>query len=244
MPTRLENIMRVRTMLDTPYPNNPSFANLMRQEISEEMDVVNATLESGMPWATETYQLNYQVGVSTYEINVSDWGKVLYVVRNTNSPYIPFVNVPFDDVNMQHFGTIWGDWSNNWGALYQWNDTAERMSFYRSGVVNAQFMLKINPLPQQSWTYYITYIPGYIGDSDPLSSAIQMPEHAELVRLRMATALLPYTKWYEDEDANSNKRKELAQSFAFQLSRKETLFANYIRNINIPKMVFVDDWNN
>lgn len=240
MPTRIENLFRMRDGLDNPYPSNPSFHLLMKQEISEEMDIVNATVQSAQPWATATYTLNYNPNQDTYIISAENWGKVLYVVRQTHNPYIQFVNVPFDDLNSQHYGV---SWQANYGALFPWSETPERMSFYREGVLDAEIKVKIYPMPQESCTYLLTYIPGYIGTEDPLEAAIQMPEHAELVRLRGQTALLPYTKWFENEEQNMVKRKELASSFAYQLNRKEGLFQNYIRNLTIPRSVTVDSWN-
>jgi hypothetical protein len=243
MATRIENIFRARDLLRRPYPNAPSFHDLFRQEISEEQDICNATNNSGKPWATSEYSLNYTSGTDTYAINVSDWGKCLFVVKETTNPYIPYLPVPFDDLSGQQYGTILQYFNNSYAQAFALTETPERMSFYRAGVLNSQYMVKINPMPQESATYILTYLPGYIGNDDPLESSIQMPEHAELVRLRLATAMLPYAKWHEDEVANSNTRKELAQSFAFQLERKEDLFKKYLRSINVPKMVDISPWN-
>src|ERR1700742_1354342 len=95
------------------------------------------------------------------------------------------------------------------------------MSFYRAGVLNAQPMVKIAPAPQASATYNLTYLPGYLGTGDPLESGIQLPEHAELVRLRCAMALLNYSKWYDDEQMNRQKRQDLATGFSYQLDRPD-----------------------
>lgn len=241
--TRGQNIMRIRDLLDSPLPQRPSLHRMLAQEISEEMDVVNATNNSGIPWATQTYQLNYTPGTDTYTINVSDWGKVLYVVRLTGNQYIQAINVPFDDLSNQSYGYIWTNWWGQYGTLPFINNTPEKMSFYRESVINSGIMVKINPMPAESWTYELTYIPGYIGVDDPLTAAIQLPEHAELVRLRAAMALLPYTEWGDDMVMNDAKRKTLAATFAYQLDRKEPIFNKYIKSINIPKMVDVSDWN-
>lgn len=243
MITRAQNIFRARDLLMNPYPQAPSFHRFLQQEISEEMDVVNAVMQSGKPWGVSEYQLNYSPNQGTYNLNVSDWGKVLYVRRVTGNQYIPYVNVPFDDVNTQHYGTVWLDFYNTLGSFFQPDNTPERMSFYREGVLNAEYKVKINPMPQTPWTYLITYIPGYIGVNDPLESAIQLPEHAEMVRLRIASALLPAAQWFEDEKMNIERRSQLALSYAPQLQRKEELFNRYLRSIAIPKTVEVESWN-
>jgi len=241
--TRVENLFQIRKLLLLPYPNSPSFDSLMRQEISEEMDIVNATNNSGIAWATASYQLNFTPNQNTYQINVSDWGKILYVVKATTNPYIPFLPVGFDDVSEQNYGTVWGWFNNSYAQAFLLQETPERMSFSRVGVTNSQITVTINPVPQQSAQYTLVYLPGYIGNDDPLETAIQLPEHAELVRLRAATALLPGASWFENETQNSERRKELAQSFAFQLQRKEMLFDKYIRGINKPRMTDIEDWN-
>jgi len=82
-----------------------------------------------------------------------------------------------------------------------------------------------------------------MGTTDPLESAIQMPEHAYLVQLRAAMALLPYAEWGDDPVMNTDKRKQLMAGFEYQLSRKEPIFATYKHSINIPKPTFVGDWN-
>lgn len=241
--SRIENIFRIRTLLDLPYPNKPSFAQLFQQELSEERDIVNQTNNTGKPWATATYQLNYTPNQSEYAINVEDWGKVLMVLKETTNPYIPYLPVAFDDLSEMQYGQIIQWFNNSYAQAFALSEAPERMAFYRSGVVNSSYMVKVEPLPQQSVTYIITYIPGYLGDGDPLETSIQLPEHAELVRLRAAMALLNYTSWHEDEVLNRQKRQDLATGFLYQLERKEKLFADYIRSINIPRMTDVDSWN-
>jgi len=241
--TRLQNVFRMRDLLDNAYPNKPSLHQLFRQEISEEQDIVNETNNTGKPWATAEYQFNYTTNQSKYPINVSNFGKVLNVLKVTGNPYVPFVPVPFDDIAEQTYGRIMMDFYGVYGSIFPISETPEHMSFYRSGVMNSQYMVEIQPMPSSNWTYIVTYLPGYLGVDDPLSAAIQMPEHAELVRLRGATALLNYSSWYEDEQQNRQKREDLAKGFAYQLDRKEALFSKYIRNINIPRMVDVGHWS-
>lgn len=237
--SRIQNLFRVRDLLDSPMPNHPSFHRMMEQEISVEMDVVNQTNLSGQPWAVSTYELNYTVGQDEYTLNVTDWGKVIYVERLQGDSYIRYVSVPFSDINNLNYGTVW---EYNFGTLPWATVTPERMAFFRDGALNPQVKVRIQPEPQQSWTYVIHYMPGYIGTTDPLSVTTQMPEHAEMVRLRVAAALLPYTKWSEDEAVNDKKRDTLAKAFAFQLETKERLFSKYIQNITSPKTVEVSDW--
>jgi hypothetical protein len=241
--TRIENIFRMRDLLGNPNPQKPSFHQLFRQEISEEMDIVNATNNTGLPWATATYQLNYSTNQNVYSINVSDWGKVLYVCRLTGDPYVQRITVPFDDLNNQRYGYVWQDFWGAYGGVPWVSETPEHMSFYRDGVTDAQYKVSINPRPSQNYTYEITYIPGYIGIDDPLEAGIQMPEHAELVRLRGAMALLNDTEWIDDFDKNRLLRSDRAKGFEYQLNRKERLFSEYIKSINIPKDTWVSAWN-
>jgi hypothetical protein len=243
--TRENNIFRIRDLLDNPLPNAPSFHTIFRQCISEEQDIVNQLNNTGIAWGVKEYQLNYTPSIDTYQINVEDWGKVMLVVKETGNPYVPYVPVPFTDLAEQRYGTILSAFYGVYGTLFPASETIERMAFYREGTTDAQYMVKINPRPNMSWTYLITYMPGYMGTDDPLETATQMPEHVDLLRLRAAMALLGYSKWSDDEAFNRQKRLELADSpygFKYQLVRKEQLFSRYIQSINIPRTVEVDNW--
>lgn len=243
MLTRSENIWRTRDILDNPQPMSPSPHQMLRQEIAEEQDILNQLNNTGLAWGVESYQLNYTPSQTTYTIGVQDFGKVLYCVKETGNPYIKWVNVPFDDLQYQTYGTILTSFYGVYGSIFPISETPERMSFSRAGILNAQYQVTIQPAPAISWTYQIHYLVGAMGSDDALESAIQLPEFAELVRLRSATALLPYARWGDDEAFNRLKRGELAQSFAYQLARKEDLLKKYITSINVPNTTEVDNWS-
>lgn len=242
--TRTNNIFRTRDLLLRPQPQSPTFHDYLRQELSEERDITNALNNTGVAWGLAETSLNYIPGVDTYALNVTDFGKVMYVVKATTNPYIPYIQVPFQDVTDQLYGSIWS-WfgGNNYAQPFVMQETPERMSFYRAGVLNAQPSVKIQPQPQTGATYTIAYLPGCLGDDDPLESGIQLPEHAELVRLRAAMALLPGCAWFEDEAMNQERRKELSMSFQYQLQRKEAIFSKYIKSINKPRITNIAGWN-
>lgn len=241
--TRSEQIFRIRDLLDRPYPNAPGFTDMLRQELSEERDIVNALNNTGVPWGVAEYTINYTPVTDTYPINVPDFGKVLFCVKATTNYYIPYLPVPFQNLEDQLYGTVWSWFNNNYAQAFALQETPERMSFYRQGVLNSQPSVKIQPMPQEAAQYVICYLPGYLGNDDPLESGIQLPEHAELVRLRAAMALLNYAKWSDDEAENRLKRADLAKGFEYQLARKEALFSKYITSINRPRTVSVEDWN-
>ena len=239
MSTRLENIARIRTLLDSPFGQSPNLHRIVQQELSEEVDIINELNNTGKPWITDSTTLTSNGTQDTYEMSVSNFGKPLYVVKETNNIYQPYIYVPFGDLTSQNYGQVW---SYGQGVI-QSDPTIEKMSFYRQGMTNQSYKVKIEPVPQTPTTYIISYLPGYMGTDDPLEATIAIPEHATLVQLRAATALLPYCQWFEDDAKNSMKRKELMESFAYQLNRKEQLFSKYIKNLIIPKMVDADsDW--
>jgi hypothetical protein len=154
--------------------------------------------------------------------------------------------VPFDDITELDYGTLLAGYYAGAGAIWPYNnnETLEHISFYREGTLNSTPMLKIQPMPQENETYIVTYLPGYQGSTDPLVAQVNLPEHVELLRLRMATALLPYSAWYEDEEKNRVKRKDLAMAFAYQMERKEGIYRQYIASITHGRDGMIDDWNN
>ncbi len=224
-------------------PNKPSFHQLYQQELSDELDVLNKLNNSGRPWSLEQTQLNYSPnGTGKFELDMQP-GKVLFVTRTTTNPYIPFLPVGIDDITDAQYGSILATYGNLYGWAFNLSQTIERISFYREGVTDQSYWCQIQPMPQESAVYTIYYLPSTPDADAALTSAMALPEYSELVRIRSAAALLPYSSWFEDEDQNSNKRKELATSFSFQLERKEQLFKDYIRAIAKPRMVDLDEWN-
>lgn len=241
MATRLENLQRIRTLLGTPMPSRPDFNTLFQLELSVEADILNTTSNANQPWAINTFSLNYSPGLDSYNITATNFGKPVLVTRVvTDNSYITRIPVDFADFTHLSYGSVWQTWGgfNSWWGM---PTTPERMSFFREGVLDAQVAVKIEPQPQEAVTYEITYVPSYTGELDPLESSIQLPEMATLVQLRVATAALPYAAWHEDDDKNMVRRKELAQSFKYQLDIKEPIFQRYISNITQPKDVFLDD---
>lgn len=244
MPTRSECIFRMRDLLDHSWPSAPSFHQLLRQQISEEVDIVNSLNNTGQPWTTAEYQLNYSPGLGSYDINATDFGKVLYVVRLTQNQYIPALPVPFTDMSALQYGTLWNSFYNLYGSgAYVLPETIEQMAFYRTGATNQQCKVQIQPAPQDTCTYVVTYLVGYFGSDDPLNATAALPEFATLTQLRGAMALLPYTRWSDDRAADRERKQELALAFQYQLDRKERDFKDYKRSLVHSRTVDVGDWN-
>ncbi len=216
---------------------------MFAEEISVEQDILLATNNAQRPWATLTYQLNYTYGQQYYPINCTDFGKPLLVSKIIYSPYVKRVNVPFSDLNSQNFGTVFQSFNSLYGLPWNIDNTPEQMSFYRYGIMNSEVRVTIQPQPQWSGTYEIIYAPSYIGDQDPLEASIQMPELAEVGRLRAAIGNLPYCKWSDDEAKNAMKKQELREAFQYKLSVKEPLMQRYISSITTPRDVLVGSWN-
>lgn len=243
MPSRVENLFRIRSLLDTPWPNAPDFHRILQQTFSDEMDIMNRLNISEQAWAVNQYQLNYTPGLSEYQINVSDFGRPILVVRHTTNPYVPYIPVPFDTINQKQYGTIWLNFWSVYNQWYAYPETLEHISFWRSGTENQQFLCDIQPRPREAVTYTVTYIPGYFGSDGPLNASPALSEHQELLRLRSATALLPYCRWTDDMAKDGERKKELAQAFAYQLERKEQIFDRYINSLTVNRMTDIQDWN-
>lgn len=249
MATRIENIKAVRDWLGNPRPNSPSFNSLLRQELAEEQRIANSLNNTGKAWSTQTYTLNYPAGgQNTFTINAANFGKVLFVTRLLpQNPYISAIPVPFTDINELQYGTILAPFYSiysNWMTVPA--NTIEKMAFYREGVINPQFKVKIEPLPRESCQYEITYLVGAVGRDDPLESTLAVPEYAVLIQLRNALAQLPYAEWSDDVNYNLMRKKELRESFLFQLYGEDgrgghtAEYNEYKKSLVHPKIVEVD----
>ncbi len=210
---------------------------------------MNALNNSGEAWAVNTVQLNYSPGLDSYQINVTDFGKPILVVRETTNPYVPFLPVPFDTITDLQYGTIWNQFWNSWGAPLALRETIEHIAFYRSSANNQQTLCKIQPQPIESATYIISYIPSSIGYDDPLETQPAMAEYQELLRLRTSLALLPYVQWSEDRAKDAPRKAELRDGFLVQLngldgkSGWEFSFKEYISSLTVNREVSIADWN-
>ncbi len=237
--------MRIRSLLDNPYPSAPSFARLFQQQISEEMDIVNSLNNSSQPWATAEYSLNFNPSQSVYNINVTNFGKVLYMLRATGNQFIPWLPVPFVDLSSLQYGSLYNNFYNmynGWGA-YVLPETIEQAAFSRMGAVNQECQVTFQPMPTVSATYLIVYLIGWIGEDDPLSATVALPEFSIMTQLRGALALLPYAQWSEDRAKDLERKQELRDSFIYQLSRKEADFLAYKRSLVHPREVTLEPWN-
>jgi len=158
MANRQENIFRMRTLLDTPYASSPNLHLFVQQELSEEIDIINELNNTGVAWAENSTQLVSNGFQDTYEISASDFGKPLYVLRATNDPFVPYISVPFGDITTLDYGVVWGGINSITDGFFTNNVTPEKFAFYRSGAVNPINKVRIQPLPQQSATYTISFI--------------------------------------------------------------------------------------
>jgi len=245
MATRVEQMFRTRDLLDNCYPNKPSFHQLLRQEISTETDFANALNNTGRPWTTAEYQLNYTPSQSEYTLQASDIGRILFVVRLTGNQYIPALPVPFQDLATLRYGTLWSYFYTMYSGIgaYALSETIEQMAFSRSGAVNPECKVTIQPMPQESATYIITYLVGAIGNDDPLESSIALPEFSTLGQIRNALALLPYTRWSEDFAADKLHKDEIRDGLLYQASIKEPQMRDYIRQLVHNQTVELESWN-
>lgn len=245
MATRTEQIFRTRDLLDLPYPNKPSFHALLRQEISTETDIANALNNTGQPWTVATYQLNYNPNQTEYTLQANNIGRILFVTRLTGNQWITHLPVPFQDLATLQYGTLWSNFYSMYNGVgaFTLPETIEQMAFYRTGVVNPEVKVQIQPAPTQTASYEINYLVGPIGNDDPLESAIAMPEFATMAQLRNAMALLPYCQWSDDRKQDMERKAELASAFQYQLNIKETLFDEYKRSLVQVGTVDIDNWN-
>ncbi len=241
MTSYIDSIFRVRDLLRNPYPQAPSFHQLLRQCLSDQADIANELNNSGKTWTVNEYQLNFNGVNDTYDIDTTDFGKVLFVVRIlSGNPYVRALPVLFDDLTELDYGTLIAPFNSLYSAwIPPMANTVERMAFFQTGNVNPQWKVRIQPLPQQACTYIISYAAGWNGDSNPLNSLMLMPSYVTMSELRSAKAMLSYSEWFEDEMQNVMRRKQLDDSYDYQLNKKEPQFAKYIKSMNHPRMVEV-----
>ena len=244
MATRAESISEVRNILDEPFQGAPSLHRIVGTFLRFEGQLILRLNNSGVPWAVKSFTLVSDPATDTYTLQtgspaaaIPDFGKPLFVVKATGNTVTPYVAVPFDDLREQSYGILYQTGSD----VTPWilSPTIEKLSFYREGAIDPVNKVKINPVPQTAQTYTISYAVGNVGRADALTSAYAIPELASWVELHTAMALLPYCKWSEDVDANTNQKKELATAFAYQMDTVDRTTDIYIRDIVHPRVTEV-----
>jgi hypothetical protein len=237
--SRFERFTKIRSWLDNPYPQRPSPHQILNQMLTDEAALNLRLTNTSRPWnlISTTFETEEGVSVYTVEQPVSAYqssGKIHFVVRDeeedSEAPTIP---VYFDEAMI-------GEDPPPADPAYINN----RLIIYREGAQHQTIKVKIFPEPDDEvLTYQIFFHAGALDREQALMNyAGPMPELADWLDLRSSMALLPYSRWSDDEALNTVKRGQIKESLLFQITHLDDIVETYLKP-SAPNTFEMPFWN-
>lgn len=234
MPTTVENLAQIRTLLDYPDPHKPSDPQLFQFFSNQVMHHKTRLQNSGAPWDVQDFLLTVSAGQEDYIVPAGDFGKPFLVyTEDQTDQFRPRVEIPFSLI--QNTDLFWAGPRQIQGSGDNVN-TAVTFTFFRKA---GGFYARLTPIPGGSTSYRIWYEvapapPGSLGDTPGLT-----PFH-HLIRMQTAIAGLPYCAWGQLRvDAEKDKHVErwkakvalLGDVFLKQEQQFDREFSTYIGSL-------------
>lgn len=223
----------IRIRCGQPRAQQPSDKLLLLLLSTEVQSYINEINLTERPWAVDEAELDVSSGIEDYTVPLnSSFGRPIQVrtLYPDNPAHIE------RDVAFSDLGWINSDWDlpKNFGtglSLDGSPNTAVRLAFYRRAGQDVVYVRTI-PIPQQAARYQVLYQIGEYGSAVPFDETPLLPQHHALIELRTAISALPHCWWEDDRATNTDRRKELAMSFAALAPRLERNFLSYIRSVD------------
>ena len=218
-----------------PLPQRPSRRYLLQLATSNVQTYFNRLSNTGRPWAVAETILVVSPGTSQYLMQVDDISKILDVTTSDiNNPAHIERQIPFWD-----FPDLRTDWNApaNLPAItfYDSQHTAQRIAFFRKDFQNACYAA-VWPIPQFTCSYRVLYSVTGSAPTMSLDDSPILTQHHFLLSTKTALDALPGSAWWQNEDENRARRKELALSLSSRLPDLQTQFDRYIRSLTTPRM--------
>ena len=224
-----------RIELLEPLPARPSRRLLLQIATTNLQSYMNRLSNTGRPWAVAETILVTSGGVSEYLLPVSDISKIMdvWTALDNNNAFIER-QIPFWDLN-----DIRTDWNApaNLPAItfYNATHTAQRIAFYRKEWEDAVYA-KVYPIPQFTASYRVLYSVKGSAPDTALDTSPILTQHHFLLVIKTALDALSGSAWWEDEQENRIRRKELQASLMFRLGDLKEQFEIFIRNMTTSRM--------
>jgi hypothetical protein len=241
---RIERYSKIRTLLDFPREQQPRPHQILTQMLIAEQSMLLRLTNTRQPWHLISSNIVTVDGTSEYTVAqpVSAYqqaGKVHFIIRATDNTDLPYLPVPFDDFSQQNYGVMLPT-----GTVNSELAVPEKVSVYRSASVNQGYRLVIQPTPQEVLTYTVYFYVGGLDRSQATPTQTgPVTELDDYQDIETCLALLPITKWLDDEEANTRKGMAIGTGLKFQLDRLEPIVRDYIKSINHPLSFDLDSWN-
>lgn len=224
----LRGILRnVRIRTRDPRAQHPSDRTLLVLLSGHVQGMLTEANLRGGYWAVDEVEVTVGPGSADYIVPVDGFGKAIEVraIYPANSGHHGH-DVDFYSLGDMNFRA----WP--WPSFLPADLHADsgpygdpRVAFYhKQGNV---YMRVAQGGPPAGTIYRIIYQVGTFGDTVPLDEEVLMPAHTSLIEIRTAISALPHCEWFDDEDDNERRRRELALTLDRDEQRAYALFKSH-----------------
>lgn len=241
MPTREQEIMRVRELLDAPKEQRPGMHAIASELIRQEQFQMNLLNNTGRPWSQNSTTITTVADTAEYTLTPTNFGKPLFVFRALdNNVSFP---VPFTDYTHEIGNQSYEFWLAPAEANLIPFFSGEKCAFFRTSAGTKK--MRIYPIPETAAIVYtVVYAAGWQDwTAFALSDVPILPEWSDLRTINTALFLLPRTDWPGlTRQDNSAKRNELVQSLQGQMLLQKNEFDSYVRSPNFEPIASISNW--
>jgi len=222
----------VKMLVGEPRPQAPSNRTVFKALLRTVQSAFNQLNNTNHAWTSGEWVLTVVPGIEDYQVTPADFGKPLSVTTQdlANPAHIERL---VDFFEIQNINTDWGlpndagSWTVNWDGS---QTTALRIAFFRKSGDN-QTWIRIKPIPQFTAQYRIMYSIGNWIDTAALNSSPLLSEHHHLFVVRTALHVLPLCSWWDDENLNRERRRELMMTLKDEEAIYAVDWSRYIGNL-------------
>lgn len=213
----------------------PNEAQLLHALLIEVQAFNTEASLTGQAWSVGEYLLNVAPGQGDYTVPIStSFGKPLHIV--TYYPVNPStIEREIDIFEVQDLNVDWPYPQNLAQNITNWDgqpNTAMRIAFFYNGP-QAIPTFRVRPIPALAAQYKVLYILGDIASFMQLQTVPILSLFHFLIEIRTAIQLLPYAEWFDEDDRNSNRRKEIATALADIRGRYQDQFSKYMKSTTL-----------
>jgi hypothetical protein len=238
MATISEMMVEARKLLGEPSPNFPPVRSLLKATLNHCQSLFNQIANSNDAWAVQDTTLTTNPNQDEYLLTITGKPLVVYTEESSNSEHhermIPVYELP--NLLLSYEGPKNGAWGWD-GYGYGYKHSAAGIAFYQKSGVDGWYAA-IRPVPQVSANYKIVYTVGDWASNASMGSAPVLSEHHHLIETRVALAMLPLTRWSDDQKADMELRKMLAMSLTNDEGQFRRDFELYLRSLTNSRIGF------
>lgn len=252
--TALDEVLGVRSLLNNPLSQAPSFKDILEELEAEYQNVFNETNNTGNAWQVCEYTLTTTEGQRRYRIAPPQFYKALAVTTvpaddNTDPQY------PLEFTELEHLPQEWAWLGENKGQLLYSSHDAQMVAFYRKlGKMGAEQWVELRPTPTRTQQYTILYqitdwwvtnSTSLDSTSHPLSST-KMPHSSQRFYIRALVAqnllLTGKVQWQFDDKFNLEMGKIVADGLKTKIERYKPVFDEYKDSLDNPDITYISSW--